>query len=144
MKTASEVRYNYVAFYRSSAFFFFVIAVALFFLSGCATLGITTPQPVTVADIVKMSKDKVPADEIIRKMRESHTVYRLKASELAKLEEEGVPNAVIDYMQQTYLNAVRRNQVLEDRSYWNSGPDGYWYGGGPYGWPYEWFEEEEP
>lgn len=139
MKTAIELRYDRGALNRSSSFFC-VITAALIFLSGCATLGIVTPPPVTVADIVKMSKNNVPADEIIQKMRDSRTVYRLKASELAKLKEEGVPDAVINYMQQTYLNAVRRNQTLEDWSYWNSGPDGYWYGGGPYGWPDEWYE----
>jgi hypothetical protein len=72
-------------------------------------------------------------------MRESGTVYRLKASELAKLKEEGFPDAVIDYMQQTYLDAVRRNQALEDWSHWTVGPDQYWYGGGPFGWSDGWY-----
>ncbi len=141
MTTASRIRFDYDTLHRSFVFLL-VIVTSLFFLAGCATLGIKKPSPVTVADIVKMSKDNVPADEIIRKMRESRTVYRLRASELARLKEEGVPDAVIDYMQQTYLNAVRRNQALEDWNYWNWGPDGYWYGGGPYGWPEEWYETE--
>jgi len=140
MKTDIEGRYEGSGRYRLPAFFC-VIAAAFFFLSGCATLGFTTSSPVTVADIVTMSKDNVPPDQIIQKMRESRTVYRLKASELAKLKQEGVSDAVINYMQQTYLNAVRRNQALEDWSYWNSGLDGYWYGGGPYGWPDEWYEQ---
>ena len=143
MKTALGFRHDYGVRHKSrhrSLAFLFVITAVIFVLSGCATLGIKTSPPVTVADIIKMSQDKVPADEIISKMRKSGTVYRLRASELAKLKEEGVPDAVIDYMQQTYLTAVRRNQALEDWSYWNSGSDGYWYGGGPYGWPDEWYE----
>ncbi len=83
----------------------------------------------TVTDIVRISQEKVPADEIVNKMRESGTVYRLKASELANLKEQGVQDAVINYMQQTYLDAMRRNQALTDWNSWTMGPDGYWYGG---------------
>ena len=116
-----------------------LVSAALFLLTNCATMERKKTKPVTVAEVVKMSQDKVPAGVMIDKMRQSGTVYRLKASELAKLKEEGVPDAVINYMQQTYLNAVRRNQALEDWDYWTMGPDSYWYGGGPFGWPNEWY-----
>ena len=43
---------------------------------------------------------------------------------------------MINYMQQTYLDAIRRNQRLADQNLWVYGPDGYWYGGYPFGWPY--------
>jgi hypothetical protein len=120
--------------------FVFTITAALSLLDGCATTsGTKKTAPVTVSEILQMSKDNVPPDEIIKKMRESRTVYRLKASQLAKLREEGVPDAVVNYMQKTYLDAVRRNQYLDDWSYWTMGPDQYWYGGGPFGWPDEYF-----
>ena len=64
-------------------------------------MGEPPKPPVTVPQIVLMSKEGVPADEIIEKMRESGTVYILQASQLAQLKEQGVPDAVIDYMQQT-------------------------------------------
>jgi hypothetical protein len=43
-------------------------------------------------------------------MRDSGTVYRLTAAQLAQLHDQGVADPVIDYMQQTYLNAVLREQ----------------------------------
>lgn len=100
-------------------------------LSGCSTLGYRPAQPVTVQEIVAMTREKVPAVDIIAKMRESGTVYRLTASQLANLREQGVPNDVIDYMQHTYLEAVRRDQRWQDWNRWNWW-DGYWYSGWPY------------
>lgn len=117
----------------------FAVTAALFLLGSCATTGVNKSAPLTVTEVLKMSKDKVPPDEIIKKMRESGTVYRLEASELAKLHEEGVPDPVINYMQESYLNAVRRNQALRDRAYCTQGPDQYWYGGAPCGWPGPWY-----
>ena len=136
MRTAvqnqKDIHYGHMAF-------LFVFIASLLFLWGCTTVRFWETKPVTVAEIIKMSKDKVPADEIIRKMRESGTVYRLKASQLADLKEKGVPDAVINYMQHTYIKAVRRNQALADWNYWTMGPDMYWYGGGPYGWDNDWY-----
>jgi hypothetical protein len=111
--------------------------VAALALSGCATLGIGRPRPVTVAQVVAMSRAGEPADAIVAKMRDSGTVYRLSASQLAELRDRGVPDAVIDYMQGTYLAAVQRRQELQDWDSW-TGVDGYWYGGLPYGWPDDW------
>lgn len=68
-------------------------------------------------------------------MRVSGTVYRLSASQLAHVHDEGVPDAVVDYMQQTYLGTVRRDRALEDWAHWTFAVDGYWYGDRPYGWP---------
>jgi hypothetical protein len=87
-----------------------------------------------------MSRAGVPSHEIIEKIRASGTVYRLKASQLAELREKGVPDAVIDYMQQSYLCAVRRDQRFEDWDRWSLYDDGYWYSGYPFGWPY-WDED---
>jgi hypothetical protein len=107
------------------AFFGSLMAALLIFFSGCATPEVRRAMPLTVSQIVEMSKGGVPADEIIERMRDSGAVYRLKASELARLHEEGVPDAVIDYMQETYLEALRRHEIRED---WRSG---FWYGGFP-------------
>ncbi len=115
--------------YRYSLMF----AVALFCLVGCATTG---PR-LTSQQIVSMSKAGVPADQILQRMKESGTVYRFSASELARLKEQGVPDAVIDYMQSTYLADVRREQALLD---WHMAPSGsYWaswrgWPRGPAGW----------
>jgi hypothetical protein len=88
--------------------------------------------------VVAMSRAGQPADAILEKVRDSGTVYRLSASQLAKLHDDGVPDAVLDYMQETYLDSIRQRQELDDWQYW-TGVGGYWYGGVPYGWPDDWF-----
>jgi hypothetical protein len=104
--------------------------------SGCASSRVPSVPPVTVADIVSMSQNHVPADEIIARIRASGTVYRLKADQLVKLKAEGVPDDVLNYMQETYLEAVRRDQSRRDWNQWVLEDDGFWYGGVPFGWPY--------
>ena len=69
-----------------------------------------------------MSKDKVPDEQIIKKIAESGTIYRLTASQLADLRQAGVSDQVINYMQMTYLDAVRREQAREDLRYWSPVP----------------------
>ncbi len=117
-----------------------LIGAGLAALQSCmTTYYVYKTPPVTVPDIIQMSKDSVPAEKIIKKMEESHTVYRLSASQLADLQKEGVSSQVIDYMEQTHINAVRNNQQLEDQNYWWPGWDGYYYGGPAFGWPYNYW-----
>jgi hypothetical protein len=96
-------------------------------------LGEPAKPPVTVPQIILMSREGVPSEDIIAKIQDSRTVYRLQASQLAQLKEEGVSDAVINYMQQTYINAVRSDQSLEDWDNWTLAGDGFWYGG-PWWW----------
>jgi len=100
------------------------------------------PQPVSVAEIVQMSKNGTPALSIIETIRRSGTVYRLSASQLADLRTQGVADKVLNYMQHTYLQSVRRNQRLNDEQYWTPDDDGYSYGGYPYGWDDGWYPDE--
>src|ERR1700752_2890540 len=87
-------------------------------LNGCAALGAhPSEQPVMVSEVIRMSNENVPAETIVNKMRDSRAVYRLNAAQLAKLHDQGVAERVLNYRQETYLNAVRREQDLAD---WNS------------------------
>lgn len=110
-----------------------LLAAGLGLAGGCASLNEPRPPPVTVSEIREMAKAGVPARDIIQKIQASGTVYRMQASELAELRAQGVPDDVINYMQQTYLESVRRDQGYYRPPY---GP--YGYGGfyDPYGWPY--------
>lgn len=103
-------------------------------LAGCATVPDERPDPVSVQEIIDMSKSGLPPDQIIAEISESGTVYRLEASQLADLEKKGVAPAVINYMQQTYLDSVNNNSDLDSFDYWTQEDDGYFYGGMPYGW----------
>ncbi|MEO8629518.1 MAG: hypothetical protein ABI612_15670 [Betaproteobacteria bacterium] len=93
-------------------------------LSACAS--VPHKPPVTVEQIVQMSHDGVAPSAIVEQLRESGTVYRLSASEFARLSTQGVSNEVLDYMQSTYLDDARRD------GYRYAGP--YAYGYYSYGW----------
>ena len=79
------------------------------FIAGCAS----TPAkgPVTVQQIVEMSRSGTDPPVIVAKMQEAGTVYRLSGSQLATLKSEGVPDPVLDYMLETYLRAERQRQL---------------------------------
>jgi hypothetical protein len=85
----------------------FAAIVLVGMLAGCASVGQRLPPPPTAAEIVEMATSGQSAEAIIQRMEESRAVYPFSASELARLREQGAPDKVIDYMQQTYLDAVR-------------------------------------
>lgn len=87
-------------------------------LAGCASLGEKAPP--SAAEVVEMAKDGQKAEAIIQRMQESGAVYRLSASQLADLRAQGVPDKVIDYMQQTYIEAERYRE-------WARARDVYFY-----------------
>ena len=96
-------------------------------LSGCAALGVDqSEQPVMVSEVIRMSKENVAAETIVNKMRDSRAVYRLNAAQLAQLHDQGVADLVLNYMQETYLNAVRREQDLADWSTREMWRDHFW------------------
>ena len=114
----------------------FAVVAGSVLLNGCVVYSPYDRQDIPLSDIVRMSKDGVSSKDIIRDMRHSHSVYALKADQLANLRNEGVQDSVLNYMQETHIDAVRRQQMMSD-SYYG------WYGGyyGPYsglgfGWPY--------
>ncbi len=100
-----------------------IIAVCIgpFILTGCVGPQLTVPE------IVEMSETGQSDHEICNKIEESSSIYRLKASQVAKLSEFGVSDPVIDCMQQTYIDAVRQDQQMEDWQNWSQDNDGYWY-----------------
>ena len=117
--------------------FLLLLGMGLLFSQGCSVSRQTAKhQAVTVPDIVQMSKAGVSPDDIIKKIRKSHTVYKLSGSQYGQLGKEGVSGQVLNYMQKSYVNSVRQNQQLSDSRYWWPGWDGYWYGGPAFGWPY--------
>ena len=102
----------------------FLVGVTL--LSGCSTFGLKKPEPITVGQVIQMSTDDVPPETIVKKMQDSESVYRFTAAQLAELHDMGVADPVLNYMQQTYIEAERRQQSAED---WDR--NGMW---GPYDW----------
>ena len=106
-------RLKKLSLWKGSALIFLVWVTLL---SGCSTFGFKTPEPVTVGQVIQMSKDNVPPEIIVNKMRDSESVYPLTAAQLAELHDIGVADRVLNYMQQTYIEAQRRQQSLDDSS----------------------------
>jgi hypothetical protein len=118
--------------------------LAIVFLGGmlmqsCAVNNEYVQSSVPVSDIVQMSKNGVSSKDIIKDLKRSHSVYFLQADQLAKLRNEGVQDSVLNYMEKTHIQAVRRNQQAEDYYYGGPGFGYSWYGPGwgwGWGWPY--------
>jgi len=112
------------------------LTLALVAAAGCSTLGTPRPAPPTVAEVVRLSKEGVAADEIIRRMDQSGAMYRMPASQLAKLHDEGVADSVIDYMNQTNIEAARRDEAFfqANRYMWYGPP--FYYRDYPYWHPF--------
>ncbi len=106
-------------------------AALLAMVSGCATFGEPLPPAPSLVDIVESSKAGQSPQQIIERMQRSRAVYRLPASELAKLREQGVSDQVIDYMQRVHFDAIRFEESLRVRSFYGPG-FGPW--GPAFGW----------
>ncbi|MGB8492564.1 MAG: hypothetical protein WCE64_16040 [Bacteroidales bacterium] len=112
------------------------VAAGLFLLQGCAVYTPTSSEQVPVSNIVKESQAGVTSKDIIRELRSTRSVYMLNANQLAKLRNEGVQDSVISYMDHTRVNAIRREQRMNDYYYGNPG-----YAWGPnwgWGWGWDW------
>lgn len=114
------------------------------------------PKPVpnlSLDEIVRLSKAKTPAAEIIEKIRGSNSRYDLSPSQALDLSKQGVPAEVLDYIHKAREQALRdsiaeeinkrelekqREQEKLRREYrWRSQQfyDPFWYGYGGFG-PY--------
>lgn len=86
-------------------------------LAGCA--GMERRPPPSLGQVVEMSKAGTAPGEIIRELQETRAVYPLTGSQIARLHEQGVPDAVLDYMQNTYMDRVRReSRMNSDGPFW--------------------------
>jgi len=92
-------------------------------LAGCATLE--SPAPLSGAQIVALAREGKPAPEIIAELERTGTVLSLQASDIIRLHEAGVPDAVLDYLQHAQIEEMLWR---ERSSYW-----GPYYRYGP--WP---------
>jgi hypothetical protein len=109
--------------------------------SGCAGLGDKRPPPPTLEEVVQMSQRGVPANEIVAQLVYTRAAYRLKGSELAKLKERGVPDEVLDYLEESNLALARADEARRLAQY--QFMYGWPYGGfGPY--PYYWYYPPPP
>jgi len=74
-------------------------------LAGCA--GMQRRPPPTLEQVVEMSQAGKPAEAIIRELQDTRAVYPMTGSQIARLHEQGVPDAVLDYLQNAYIESIR-------------------------------------
>lgn len=99
-------------------------------LGSCATLGEPERAPLSLADIVDLAKKGKDAPSIIEEIKATHALYDVTASQYAKLSKDGVPDAVLDFMQQGQLKmAERQGRRDAYRDLWPYGVG--WVGYGP-------------
>jgi hypothetical protein len=113
-----------------------IIVLGTALLNSCAVYNPTFQASLPADEIVKMSKDGISSKDIISDIRKSHSVYTLRAADLAKLRDEGVQDSVINYMEKTHMDAIRRDERMSDYYYGYPGMYWYPYWGLNYGWPY--------
>jgi len=74
-------------------------------LSACAR-WYTPRNPMPIAEVVTLSKSGASSAQIIQRIRDSGTTYALRGSDFAKLKANGVPDPVLDYLQQSFVNDI--------------------------------------
>jgi len=126
---------------RSRSISILSIATLAILLSACASLrvpgtGERWGHPVSVTEIVTLSQAGVDPEIIVKKIEWGGTVYNLTGEQYDAIRAAGVTPRVIHHMHGTYEQAVEKYPNLADDRYlacWHLGADGYWYGGGPWG-----------
>src|SRR6266478_7278591 len=87
-----------------------LLAVCLIiFACGCASKP-PPPAPITIGDVISMSKAHTTDQEIITHIETSQTVFRLSADQVGFLRTEGVSDPVVNYMMETYPRWVAAQQ----------------------------------
>ncbi|HVO88058.1 MAG TPA: hypothetical protein VMV45_05920 [Casimicrobiaceae bacterium] len=93
-------------------------AFAAMLVAGCATTyepfsSVPLYNRYSIDDIVAMAQRGEPSGQIIGKLQASNGFYPLRASDYVILHERGVPNDVLDYLQQSYVRQVRREERFQ-------------------------------
>jgi hypothetical protein len=98
---------------------------ALVLVAGCASITEQVPQiqrispeelerimpkqvpNLSLDEIVQLSQAKVPAEQIIQKIKESQSQYALTPSQVLEMGKKGVDAKVLDFIQANHEQAIR-------------------------------------
>lgn len=110
------------------------LLLAALLVSGCAAFE--KREPMTLDQVVQLSKEGKSSDDIINRLLASRTVFALSGSGYAKLREQGVDDAVLDFIQRSYVARVEMDSRLRYQGWYSPGyyPPYYRPMGGL--WPY--------
>ena len=104
---------------------------ALVLVAGCASVPEQPPQiqrispeelerimpkqapNLSLDDLVQLSQSNLSSEEIIQKIKDSHSQYALTPSQLLALSQKGVDAKVLDFIQAAHEQAIRDNFAEE-------------------------------
>lgn len=89
---------------------FIAVLVLAAAVCGCTTLA--GPAPLTRDDVVRMSRAGDFPRAIIDRLRQTGTVISLSASDIVKLNRDGVSEEVLDHLQQAQFTEMRHRDAL--------------------------------
>lgn len=102
-----------------------------------ARIGLTYPKPVTLDEVVALTRAKTAPEEIVRRMQQSGSVYRLTPQEVQGLRDAGVAQSVIDHMTaQQRAEAERRQRAADEEALRRRYNDPFYWPYGPHYPPY--------
>lgn len=61
-------------------------------------------EPLPIAEVVTLSQSGASAEQVIQRIQGSATTYALRGSDFVKLKAAGVPDPVLDYLQQSFVD----------------------------------------
>ena len=98
---------------------FILLGLLLAGALGCAT-NRSRPQPLTESDIITLTHAGVGDDEIMHRIDNTRSIFRLGADDVVQLRQAGVSVRVVDYMLDTYaryVTAEQRRAAIEDEEW---------------------------
>lgn len=106
-------------------------------------------QPLTIGDIVALTKAGVGDDLIIKQIRLSRTIFRLKSGEIIELRDAGVSEPVVDCMLDTladfqHTDGINRSEAMAGNQVIIApGPEFIWVGGRWIWYPNDWVRHDD-
>lgn len=103
-----------------------LLLIILLALTGCATYR-ERMKTLTPADVTALAKAGTPDEEIIRRIDDTRSIYRLGAADVVQLRQDGVSERVVNHMLDTYVRYSLTEQRRRDFYDWGWHYRGYWY-----------------
>jgi len=79
---------------------------ALVLSCALALAACTTPQPVPIDRVIQSARSGESANRTIEMLKSSKTTYALRGSDFGTLRDAGVPDGVLDHVQQQFIDDV--------------------------------------
>ena len=105
-----------------------LISLLVLTLVGCASTKPPPPPPLTQADVISMVKGGLTDEEIMRRIDDTRTVFRLSSEDVIRLRNEGISDRLTTFMLDTYTRAAMAAQRRQDEQYYNQFSFGIGYG----------------